>query len=113
MIRESLVYLKKTSDVRRGYVYVLRHNAAMTSPLINLNIVVRVSTNVYWNRVAANHWKSIVESNEKVNVTSNDRVFRTNNLTVATYEQVKKSLSYFYPKLTVKTDGIHTQPPNL
>ena len=32
--------------------------------------------------------------NEKVNATSNNRVFRTNDHSVATYEQVKKSLSY-------------------
>ena len=50
---------------------------------------------------------------EKVNVTSNNRGFRTNNHTVATYEQVKKNLSYFYPKRIVETDGTHTQPPNL
>ena len=31
---------------------------------------------------------------EKVNVTSNIRGFRTNNHSVATYEQVKKGLSY-------------------
>ena len=51
--------------------------------------------------------------NEKVNVTSNNRGFRTNNHCVATYEQVKKRLSYFYPKQIVETDGIHTQPLNL
>ena len=51
--------------------------------------------------------------NEKVNVTSNNSGFRTNNQSVATYEQVKKGLSYFYPKGIVETDGIHTQPFNL
>ena len=51
--------------------------------------------------------------NETVNIPSNNRGFRTNNHSVATYEQVKKSLSYFYPKRIVETDGIHTQPPNL
>ena len=51
--------------------------------------------------------------NEKVNVTSNNRGFRTNNHSVATYEQVKKDLSYFYPKRIVESDGIHTQPFNL
>ena len=50
--------------------------------------------------------------NEKVNVTSNNRGFRTNNLSVATYEQVKKGLSYFYPKRIVETDGILTQSLN-
>ena len=33
--------------------------------------------------------------NETVNVTSNNRGFRTNNHSVATYEQVNKGLSYF------------------
>ena len=51
--------------------------------------------------------------NKKVNVTSNNRRFRTNNHSVATYELVKKSLSYFYPKRKVEIDGNHTQPPNL
>ena len=46
--------------------------------------------------------------NEKVNITSNNRGFRTSNHSVATYEQVKKGLSYFYPKRIVETDGIHT-----
>ena len=48
--------------------------------------------------------------NEKVNVTSNNRGFQTNNLSVVTYEQVEKCLSYFYPKRIVETEGIHTQP---
>ena len=51
--------------------------------------------------------------NETVNVTSNNRGFRTDNHSVATYEQVKKSLSCFNPERIVETDGIHTQPPNL
>ena len=51
--------------------------------------------------------------NDKVNVTSNNRGFRTNNHFVATYEQVKKSLSYFYPKRIVETNGIHTPPLKL
>ena len=52
-------------------------------------------------------------SNEKVNVTSNNRGFRTNNHSVATYEQVKEGLSSFYPKRIVETHGTHTQPRNL
>ena len=44
--------------------------------------------------------------NEKVSVTSNNRGFRTSNHSVATYEQVKKGLSYFYPKTIVETDGV-------
>ena len=51
--------------------------------------------------------------NKKVNVTSNNRGFRTNNHSLATYEQVQKSLTYFHPKRIVETVGIHTQPLNL
>ena len=50
--------------------------------------------------------------NEKVNVTSNNRGVRTNNHSVATYEQGKKGLSYFHPKRIVESDGSLTQPPN-
>ena len=50
--------------------------------------------------------------NETVNVISNKRGFRTNNHSVATYEQIKKGLSCFYPKQTVESDRIHTQPLN-
>ena len=48
--------------------------------------------------------------NKNVNVNSNNRGFRTNNPTVATSVQLKKGLSYFYPKRIVETDAIHTQP---
>ena len=51
--------------------------------------------------------------NEKLNVTSNNRGFRTNNHSVATYEQVRKSLPYFYRMRMVETDGFHTQALNL
>ena len=54
--------LKKSSDVRRYYVYVVGHTAAMTSPLINLSLAVKVSTKLYWNRAATDQWKSIGKS---------------------------------------------------
>ena len=62
MIRETLASSKKNSDVRRCYVCEVRHTVVMTSPLINLNLAVKVSTNVYWNKAATDHWKSIGES---------------------------------------------------
>ena len=65
MIRESLAFLKMNSDVRRCYVYAVRHTVAMTSPLMNLNLVVKVSTNVYWNKAATDHWKKLSESLER------------------------------------------------
>ena len=51
--------------------------------------------------------------NEKVNATLNNRGFRTDNRSIATNEQVKNGLSYFYPKRIVETDGIYTQPVKL
>ena len=50
---------------------------------------------------------------EFIIVTSTNRGFRTVHHSVATYEQSKKGLSYFYPKRIVDADGIHTPPLNL
>ena len=47
---------------------------------------------------------------EAINLTSTIRGFRTINHMVATYEQTKKGLSFFYPKRQVQVDGIHTKP---
>ena len=113
MIGESLVYLKKISDVRRGYVYVVRHTAATTSSLKTLNLATKVSTHVLERSGDGPLEKYRRVLNEKVSVTSNNRIVRTNNQYVATYEQVGKSLSYLCPKQGVETDGILTQLPNL
>ena len=51
--------------------------------------------------------------NENINVTSNNRGDCTNKRSVATYEQDKKGLSYFYPKRIVQSDGFHAQSLNL
>ena len=53
-------------------------------------------------------YRKVIE--EAVNVTSTKRGFRTIQHIVATYEQAKKTLSYFYPKRKVEEDGIHTKP---
>ena len=50
---------------------------------------------------------------EFINVISTNRGFRTVHHSVATYEQTKKGLSYFYPKRIVDVDGIHTRPLSL
>ena len=47
------------------------------------------------------------------NVTSANRGFRTEDHTIATYEQTKKGHYYFYPKRIVEDDGLHTFPLNL
>ena len=50
---------------------------------------------------------------ESVNVTSTNRGFRTIHHIVATYEQPKKGLYYFYLKRIVEDDGIHTKALHL
>ena len=50
---------------------------------------------------------------EAVNGTSTNRGFRIMKQSVATYEQTKTGLSYFYPKRLVEEDGIHTKPLDL
>ena len=49
---------------------------------------------------------------DQENVTSANRGFRIKDHSIATYEQTKKGLSYFYPKRIVEEDGIHTVPIN-
>ena len=50
---------------------------------------------------------------EAVKVTSTSRGFRTIQHSVATYEQIKKGLSYICPIRIVEEDGIHTKPLHL
>ena len=57
-----------------------------------------------------NYRKVLVEA---INLNSTNRGFRTINHMVATYEQTKKGLSYFYPKRQVQDDGVYTKPLNL
>ena len=60
---------------------------------------------------AMSKYQKVLE--EAVNVTSTKRRFRTLKPSVATYEQTKKGLSYFYTKRLVEEDGIHTKPLDL
>ena len=60
---------------------------------------------------AKSKYRKVLE--EVVNVTSTNRRFRTIHHGVATYEQTKKTLSYFYPKKLVEEDGIHPKPLHL
>ena len=55
-------------------------------------------------------WKYQKVLTEQENVTSTNRGFRTKDHSIATYDQTKKGLSYFYPKRIVEQDGIHTRP---
>ena len=58
----------------------------------------------------AKFWKV---SDEFINVTSTNRSSRTVHHSVATYEQTKEGLSYFYPKRIVDAVGIHNRPLKL
>ena len=58
--------------------------------------------------VPMSKYRQVLE--EAVNVTSTNRGFRTKKHSVATYEQTKKGLPYFYPKRLVEEDGIHIKP---
>ena len=57
------------------------------------------------------NYRKVLE--ESVKVTSTKTGCWTIQHSVATYEQTKKGLSYFYPKRIVEEDGIHTKPVNL
>ena len=52
-------------------------------------------------------YRTVLE--ESVNLTSTIRAFWTIQYSLATYEQTKKGLSYFYPKRIVDEDGIDTK----
>ena len=50
---------------------------------------------------------------EAINLASTNRGLRTINLMVATYEQTKERLGYFYPKRQVQDNGNLTKPLKL
>ena len=50
---------------------------------------------------------------ERVNKTSTNTCFRTKDHAVATYEQTKGGLLYFFPEVFVENNGTHTYPLNL
>ena len=50
---------------------------------------------------------------DAVNVSSTNREFRSLQHSVATYEQTKKGLFYFYPKEIIEENEIHTKPIHL
>ena len=51
-------------------------------------------------------YRRVLDENTKS--TSKNKGLRTNNHSVATYEQIKRRFYYSYPKINVKSDGIHT-----
>ena len=113
MINENLVFSKRSFVVRKCCVCAAKP------------IVVMTNSNKYkFSRKCLNKrtledcgdgpmakYRKVLD--EFINVTSTNRGFRTVHHSVATYEQTKKGLSYFYPKRIVDSDGIHTRPSKL
>ena len=114
MMRENLAYFKK--EFRCTDKLCLYKNTYCCSDVTSNTP--NFSSKSFNKRVLEQSCEVLLEKyrrvlNEKVDVISNNRGFRTNNHSVATYEQVKKGLSYFHPKGLIETDRIHTQPLNL
>ena len=88
---------------------VAKHFVVMMNRLTSKSLAAKDSIREHWKSVAmvGPMPKKVLE--EAVNVTSTNRGFRTIQHSVATYEQTKKGLSYFYPKRIVEEDGIHTK----
>ena len=92
MIRENLASSKKTPDLPRCYVCVVKHAVAMMSPLEKN----KFSSKDLNERVLEQSGHGLLqkyrrELNENVNVTSNNRGFRTNSHYIATDEQLGKA----------------------
>ena len=90
MIRESLASPKKSSDVRKLYVSIVRRYSCYDVTSNNL----KLSSNGLNKPVVEESGDVLLEKyrrvlNEKVNVNSNNRVFRTTNQSVATFRQIE------------------------
>ena len=110
MISGSRDFLKKTLDVQKCSVCVARHIAAWQ----HLKYKFKFSSKGLNKRVLEDSADSPMSKyrrllDEAINLTSSNRGFRTINHMVATYEQTKKGLSYFYPKRQVQDDEIDSK----
>ena len=113
MIREDRNWLKKNSGVPKCFACVAKPFAATIERVTSTNSVARDSKKTLeeCGDGPMSKYRKVVE--EAVNVTSTNRGCRTMKHSVATYEQTKKGLSYFYPKHLVEEDGTHTKPLDL
>ena len=86
----------------------------MINRLTSTSLAATDSTKEYWKTVAMDQSQSIAKCwKNLLRVTSTNRGFRTIQHSLATYEQTKQGLFYFYPKRKVKEDGMHTKPLHL
>ena len=107
MIKESRYYLKKRLDVQKCCACVAKHIVVMINRLTSTSSVARGSIKEKGGDGPMSKYRKVLQ--EAANVTSTKRRFRTTQHSVATYEQKKKGLSYFYPKRIVEEVGIHTK----
>ena len=114
MIRESRDYSQKNSRVQKCCACVAKPIVATIDRVTSTNSVARDSIKELWKTVKMDPCQNIAKCQKSaVNVTSTKRGFRTIHYSVATYEQTKKSVSYFYPKRIVEEDEILTKPLHL
>ena len=110
MIGESQDYLKKGLDVQKCYACVAKHIVATIERVTTTNSskgLIKRNLEECGDGPLSKYRKVLQEA---VNVTPTNRGFGTIQHRVATYEQTKKRLSYFYPKRMVEEDGIHRKP---
>ena len=114
MTNESLVFSKRSCVTRKSCVYAVEPIVFMTpfprNTKISCKFLNKRTLEDCGDGPMAKYRKV---SDEFVYVTSTKRGFQTFHHCVATYEQTKEGLSYFYPKRLVDVDGIHARPFNL
>ena len=115
MIRESQVSSKKSLYVRKCFVSVTKLIVVMINRLNSTRLAARdlIKKTLEDCGVGGPMAKYLKVMDESVDVTSTNRGFRTIQHSVATYEQIKKRLSYYDPKRKAEEDGIHTKPLQL
>ena len=113
IVNRSRDLLKRSVCVHECYVCVASHIAAITTSQIRPNIAAKIKqsgSRRFWRQLYGKNRRLVDEAN---NLTSKNERLRTVIDMVATFEQTKKGLSYFYPKRQVQDDGIQTKPLNL
>ena len=100
MIGESRVSSKKSLDVQKCCASIAKHIALMINRLKFTSLAAKDSNKKTLEECGdggpMSKYRKALE--EAVSVTSNNRGFRTIEHSVATYEQTKKGLSYYYQK---------------
>ena len=84
----------------------------MMSPQANDNSIVKSEKNVQCSKMMMDPLQKRPRLIRNYKYHVREQRLRKNHV-VATYEQIKRGLSCYYPKGMLESDGIHTQPLNL